>query len=55
MENGNCVATVTQTIQKITTIWKSVTGYIFLMNGIVIVWYSKIQKTVTLSITEDEY
>ena len=34
---------------------KSVTGYIVIINGSVIAWNSKIQKTVTLSVTKAEY
>ena len=30
---------------------KSVIGYIFLINGAVIAWHSRSQKTVTLSVT----
>ena len=34
---------------------KSVTGYIFLINGVVIACSLQIQKTVPLSVTEAEY
>lgn len=34
--------------------WKSVMGYCFFMNGAVISWSSKNQKTVFISITEVE-
>ena len=34
---------------------KSVTGDIALINGVVIAWHSRSQKTVTLSVTESKY
>ena len=34
---------------------KSMTGYIFLINRLVINWRSRIQKSVTLSVIEAEY
>ena len=34
---------------------KSVTGYIVLINGAVIVWHLRNQKTVILSVIETEY
>ena len=34
---------------------KSVTGYIVLINGSVIAWSSRSQKTVTISVTEAEF
>ena len=34
---------------------KSVTGYDVLINGVFVAWPSRNHKTVTLSITEDEY
>ena len=35
--------------------WKSVTGYIVLIDGLVIKWISQILRTVTLIVTETEY
>ena len=35
--------------------WKSVTGYIVLINGAVVSWRLQGKKTVTLSVTEAEY
>ena len=34
---------------------KTTTGYIFIINRAIINWNSQSQKTVTLSVTEDEY
>ena len=55
MDNGNYVNIVTLTTKKRMTLSKSVTGYIAIINGEVIAWYSRIQKKVTLSVTEAEY
>ena len=51
----NYVATVTRTAQEIMTLCKIVTRYIVLINGLVIAWCSRSQKTVTLSVTETRY